>query len=237
MHIPGIIPRKGRTEYPPEGGVLWWPTPEHPYPLHGKTTEEELFVAEMVKKYVMGWLHVFTAPPWRWFAMWVNQFERYAQVITDQYVDVQLLSPAVKALYDALIQMFPMRHYAVRAVCFVLEKDKHYRWIMQDLIMEAKSGSLTKKPRREILRLVNVFFTRENRPRIKALKWPARILVFLIPSLGYYARRFVMSVRLVRFQMDKFDLWAACSEANQPEMSYRYGGLSQEKMLELYQRL
>lgn len=207
------------------------------YPSHGMAVDEAMWATEMLKKYIMGWVNFLTNPPWRWIPAWIAQFERYAESVTDVYVVPHALSPAVRALHDCLVILFPERKIAVRGAVGVIEHDKHYRYVLQDLAMVANRDALCRTPRKELCRLIDIFAEREKRGNWKRLATYVKLAVYLIPFIPRTANRIAKQMDLESLHMDKYDMYWACLESGDPNMSYHYFGYSKEKLQEIAQNL
>ena len=221
----------------PEGGVLTHFEGQK-YPVHGNPSDEALWATEMLKKYVMGWVHVLLGNPFTMHRRWLYNFYRYAHGITDSYININQLSPCVRAFHDIAMLVRPKREIEIRGFVLVLENDKYYRWVFQDLMMCVKRQELIKRPTREAIRILNIFLERERRTEYQKLRYLKPLLY--LPSIRRAIRDFAKEADFTRFNMDRYDLWGALQSGifpPNPVNSYNWGGLSYDERVEIYNKL
>mgnify|MGYP001560492792 FL=1 len=123
--------------------------------------------------------------------------------------------------------------------CVILEEDKYYRWIFQDLMMNVRKWELVKNPAKEVLRIINLFLEREHRPAYKNLGWAIKLFLWTQPFLRKAISDFARQMDFSKFNMDRYDLWGALNSqvANDYSYTYSFNGWTKEEMLENYQKL
>lgn len=235
----------GRVEYLPEGGALTY-FDNQKYPVHGIPTDEGLWVAEMVKKYVIAWLVFFGKSPQKYlmvlcspilifffrriFRDWLKEFTRYVDSIAVKYNRPDLFSPAVRHLYDTLIELWPEENFAIIAICIFLEQDKYYRYVFQDLAMAVRKDQLILHPATEFSRILNVYLTREQRVKYKSLGWVLKFFLWTQPGARRAASLFAERADFQKFYFDNYDLWAAFQSQAGDSFDYAFGGKTQEQI-------
>lgn len=206
------------------------------YPVHGYPTDEGVFVADVTKKYLISPIRILSKPH-RFVKTFLEELNRFGESVGFKYA--KNLSPAVRTFYEFAVTLWPKWEGVILAICVILEHDKAYRWRFQDVMMCARKWELVRNPTRETMRLVSIYLEREQRSQYRKLKWVV-ILLLLLPSVRRAIRQFAEVADFARFNMDKYDLWGAFQSQivglGNPH-SYNFGGLSLDKMKEVYEKL
>lgn len=230
-----------KIEHCPEGGLLTYFEGEK-YPVHGALTDEALWATEMLKKYVISWIRMLAGRPQRYFLVllfpffktisqqWLFQFSRYSEAVVSRYVNPELLSPAVAEFYRICVKLWPKWKLIILGLCAILENDKYYRWVWQDLMMAADRLVMINRPAREMTRLLKIYLRREKRPEYQNLK---RLkLFFYIPSIRKAISLFALNADFERFKMDRYDFHQCLRIPN-----YDFDDKSLKERLEIVNRL
>lgn len=230
-----------KIERCPEGGLLTYFEGEK-YPVHGALTDEALWATEMLKKYIIGWIRMLAGSPQRYFIpllvpffkrvaqQWLSQFSRYSEAVVARYVESELLSPAVKEFYRVCMKLWPEWKLIILGICAILENDKYYRWVWQDLMMVANRLIMINRPAREMVKLISIFLRREKRPEYKELKWLK--LFFWIPCVRRTISEFAREADFEKFKMDRYDFHQCLRIPN-----YDFDDKGLEERLDIVNRL
>lgn len=231
--------RKARFEKFPGGGWLTY-FQGVKYPIHGRPTDNDLYIAECIKKYVISWLRFLSQNKFLAFVIlfglksrahnWLKEFGRFSSAMMGEEVNPDDFCPFVREIYRSLVICgFPLT--AAAGGCKILEEDKSYRYRGQDVLMVASKSQLILRPARETSRLLNIYFQREQRVHYQNLGWVIRFFLWTQPKIRQAISKWAEEADFSKFKMDKYDVWGACN--SQEHFDYSYFGYSHQKMIEI----
>lgn len=228
MASPQIVPILDRIEYgpEPEGGIFVYHK-NFLYPMKGFPTPEGCQANNAVKRVLISWLRFFTQIPIMGIWMlrkkniekFLAEFYNISYITSAQYYyEHKYYSRTSKEIWKFLRHFFvhlKIKHpdycdldgYAKMFVN-IFEYDNAYMLRFQDLMNETTAKLLVDNPRREIKRLLQLFFRREMRVSLSnKMEMTANLftLLLLIPK---FKRAFVKAMTVCdfsKFQMDDID--------------------------------
>lgn len=169
-----------RVEFPEEGGVLTW-MDNFDFPYRGYPHYEFVDKIDVVKKlsraFMSGLFHALKKRNRLWFltlipSLWFAKvLVRAGVYVLYKHVERFRIKPERYCRFiRELHRAFPKGEFSGQIrdmVCMILEMDNAYRYRAQDILVELDRKALKKNTAKELLRLLDVLSSRENREDIK----------------------------------------------------------------------
>lgn len=244
----GVIPEAvvgatvEKAEYTEEEGFDIWYTGMK-YPTHGIFDPYAQAAADPVKRYLRNELKFTSHHPTRALAYfnprfrkeWLEEFKRYCYMNFRGFVyHPQHWTRAVKEIYKATF-ILPIEFR--EAIAVVLEHDKPYRFRVQDVLGTLNKEALTKNPRKEIKRLLNLLTKRDYARDWKTI---SKLLMFAlyVPKVKKTVVNILNTIDPIAISMDTADLYGSLLNGMESEEGrYHFMGLNNEAMIKLHMSL
>ena len=235
-----------KVEFPKEGGMLTY-IKGYPYPVKWISDPRVIHSLNFVKRMVIFPLQIAKLKPFRYFLPLLLFLPKnslikilqlwggYAyQALNGCYLKPERFCKSTKVLYDILMGMTEEQglQNAIKTVCMIDEFDTAYRYRRQDLFGEIDIYRLRLNPRKEVLRLLDIWIAREvdgdwQKNKIKAVRAVVSVLL-----LKGYVKKFIsefaweLKPKLTETYLDEGDKWYCANWSN-----YEFSGIEVKKRI------
>ena len=188
-----------------------------PYPEKGFVTPEAIGATNIAKKGIMTFIRFLPFPTRKSVERWIHSYADFAdQVLSPYYLqDIRYtpIAQELKKFIETFLKILKIdsensaKRFA-KAFATLIEYDSAYRYRIEDILSETTKDKLLDNPRKEVLRLFEIFKTREPRKHLIkkfGLFVSPLSLVLWIPFVKKAFKEAVRNVDVKKMQLDEAD--------------------------------
>lgn len=190
--------------------------------------------ADIVKKYLKGWLGVFSHP-FHPFRAWLEYFTDISQCTLEEFVLLPQHLPRAVKEFVRVMEACGAHERLIDAVSVILDQDLNYRWPLQDVLQEIDKASFLKHPAFGVWKLVKTLSERwdgSQRAKIRSIGRLMAIFVIVSPKLRRIVKQAITELAIESIRLDQTDLYNCLLQ-----QGYDYLGKNYEERAKMHMGL
>lgn len=240
-----------KADFPITGGTYVYHQGDK-YPVKGWPFKEAVFAADNVKRAAINLMKFVGSSPTRYLMglffllpksikekvirSAIVEFTDFTDIVFTRwavYIKPNFMSDVAREFSRVGLQMAGLdesNQRLVKAIAMIIEYDDAYRYRFQDICGELNVEDLKKDPSKELVRLINIAISRDEKGTGPKIKYLRRIMPFImsLPGVKDTILTFIQYADINKMKLDEIDMYRCLIWGD-----YDFAGIPLERRVEM----